>query len=185
MRVQRCVVSTTDRTLPSREANNKNLDGLTPRQYLQNKSWDERRYIGLTAGARGGNVTRVSGRRRLQTEVTDVAQQPHSTKRAGIQRVTRTRIDVAWRRVRARWCVPWCIGARRGGPVSALLGTEVLRRDRKRHSRAGDETGARSRLGKAGRCDGSGADRYRGRDERRSLSHRSRPGWQGCAARQQ
>lgn len=27
----------------------KNFDGLTPRQYLQNKSWDERRYIGLKA----------------------------------------------------------------------------------------------------------------------------------------
>lgn len=26
-----------------------NLGGLTPRQYLQNKSWDERRYIGLQA----------------------------------------------------------------------------------------------------------------------------------------
>jgi hypothetical protein len=27
----------------------KNFDGLTPRQYLQNKSWDERRYLGLKA----------------------------------------------------------------------------------------------------------------------------------------
>jgi hypothetical protein len=27
----------------------KNFDGLTPRQYLQNKSWDERRYMGLKA----------------------------------------------------------------------------------------------------------------------------------------
>jgi hypothetical protein len=31
------------------QTSNKNLGGLTPRQYLQNKSWEERRYIGLKA----------------------------------------------------------------------------------------------------------------------------------------
>jgi len=31
------------------QTKDKNLGGLTPRQYLQNKSWDERRYIGLKA----------------------------------------------------------------------------------------------------------------------------------------
>jgi hypothetical protein len=28
---------------------NQNYGGLTPRQYLQNKSWDERRYVGINA----------------------------------------------------------------------------------------------------------------------------------------
>jgi hypothetical protein len=31
------------------QTKDENLGGLTPRQYLQNKSWDERRYIGLKA----------------------------------------------------------------------------------------------------------------------------------------
>jgi hypothetical protein len=31
------------------QTSNKNPGGLTPRQYLQNKSWEERRYIGLKA----------------------------------------------------------------------------------------------------------------------------------------
>lgn len=105
-----------------------------------------------------------------------------STERAGIQRVARARIDVARRRVAARRR-PRAVGARRGGPGSALLRAEVLRRMRGRQRRSQD--GVNTAYGQRRRSGGRGEGRrtHQGRcyDEGCNRSHKVASWLDGCA----